>query len=304
MVQHRIPQFRRAFYQIRPARIVRVLGPVAELIVKTPVLGRNQGRHCHAEQYDDSPPQQGYAQRPLGGDSGGQPGKDHCPARGYKLDNQNSCHVEHQGNAQGFGGKGAGNCQHRLDSVVEQQVGSQIGDDYLELAQLPDRLAQLAKSQRNGPDRPQTANLAGYMRLRHYLQGPPGPTEPPDADRSDGDAGDQVGVVCSAGSYNQYQVRQQQQPAANVPVGKPPAAHLVHQVPGRNVGQQGVVENQAAGKAHGSHNEHPEEPKPRVGGIGREEHQNGEKSPRRRIDTEQGLFDRHPVGDDAQYRAG
>ena len=106
------------------------------------------------------------------------------------------------------------------------------------------------------------------------------------------------------GGCNHRQVDRQQQAAADVAVGKAPAAYVVQQFPGRNVGQEGVVEDEAAGKPDVGDDEHGQKPEPGLAGVGREEHQQGSQRPDDGINPQQGFLDGHPVGDYPQHRAG
>ena len=95
-------------------------------------------------------------------------------------------------------------------------------------------------------------------------------------------------------------MNQQQQPAADVAVGEPAAAHVVVQLAGGEMRQEGVVEHEAAGESRVGEREHANHPRPRLPEVRREEHEDGRQRADGGVEPQQRLLYRHAVGDDAQ----
>ena len=96
----------------------------------------------------------------------------------------------------------------------------------------------------------------------------------------------------------------QQQAASHVSVGEPAAAHVVQKLAGRDVGQEGVVEDQPAREPDVRQQERPEQPSPRLGGVRREERHNREHRPHYGVSPQERLLYGHPVRQHPQRGAG
>ena len=281
----------------------RLVGAVSQTVVEVGTVGGNEGRDGDAREQDENPSDECDRERPLCRNPGGEPSEDHGAARGDELDQQDRQHVEGERDAQRVRGEGSRDGYDRLDAVVEEQERAQIDQDNPEPADLPERLDELGDAHRDGLPDGQPGGDVYAGRLGHHLQRPDRPPEPPHADRGYRAAGHEVGGVGVSGREVQRKVDQEEQPAADVAVGVPPAAHVVEQAARRDVREQGVVEDEASRKSYVRHDEGAHKPRPRVRRVGGKEREHHEERPSGRVHRHECLLQGGAVGDDAKDRA-
>ena len=183
------------------------------------------------------------------------------------MDDGYGGHVEGQADSKGVGGEGSGYDQHGLNAVVEEKVGNKVVEDYPELLDLPGGVSELAEGEGDSGEEVESAGGLVGRGFRDGEKGPEGPGEPPDADGSDGGAGGEVFVVGVLGDEDDDQVDDEEDAAAGVSVGKASAADIVPEASRGDVGEEGVVEDEAAGKADVGQDECSQEPRPGMASV-------------------------------------
>ena len=166
------------------------------------------------------------------------------------MDDGDGGHVEGEADAKGVGGEGSCDDEDGLNTVVEEKVGDQVVDDLPELLNLTDGVSDLPEGEGDGGCQGEAADGVVDGWFGYDDEGPQCPGEPPDAYGGDGDSSGEVFVGGVLGDEDEDQVDDEKDAAAGVPVGKAAAANVVPEVTWGDVGEDGVVEDEAAGEAY------------------------------------------------------